>query len=214
MSAANLKKPPGSGSTGRMSPSTNPSSPGAPTRSSARASTPSTGVTRSNSVRTSVNGTPISARAAVKKPTVVAGAKAVKDEEARTSASALIEDLKARLQKAEETSEEYRKQVEVLQLRLDDALKEQGKLEERLHEEEERIEGLDNEKRESVRQRQDLERIYEAERAAVIKDKEASQAREEELQEIIQRLKDCLTERDTLRPGLGEDGRVSRTRKC
>ena len=45
-------------------------------------------------------------------------------------------------------------------------LKEQGKLEERLHEEEERIEGLENDKRESIRQRRELEAIYEAERAA------------------------------------------------
>lgn len=98
----------------------------------------------------------------------------------------------------------------MLQSRLDDALKEQGKLEERLHEEEERIEGLENEKRESIRQKRELETIYEAERAAVIKDKEATHSREEELQAIIQRLKESLAQKES-RPGVGDDGRLSRT---
>jgi len=114
------------------------------------------------------------------------------------------------LQRTEEASSEYEKQIQMLQSRLDDAVKEQGKLEERLHEEEERVEGLENDKRESIRQKRELEAIYEAERAAVIKDKDATHAREEELQHIIQRLKDSLAQKES-RPGLGDDGRLSRT---
>jgi non-homologous end joining protein Ku len=53
-----------------------------------------------------------------------------------------------------------------------------------------------------------LETIYEAERAATMKEREATQAREEELQSIIQRLKESLSQRE--RPG-NEDGRLSRT---
>lgn len=98
----------------------------------------------------------------------------------------------------------------MLQSRLNDALKEQGRLEERLHEEEERVEGLENDKRESLRQKRELEAIYEAERAAVIKDKDATHAREEELQAIIQRLKESLAQKES-RPGMADDGRLSRT---
>ena len=126
--------------------------------------------------------------------------------------SALVDDLKERLQQAEQASEDYKKQVEVLQSRLDEAIQEQGKLEDKLHEEEERVEGLENEKRETVRQKREIETIYEAERAAAMKEREATQAREEELQSIIQRLKDSLSQKEN-RPG-GEEGRNSRSGKA
>jgi hypothetical protein len=124
----------------------------------------------------------------------------------------LIEELKMRLQKTEEASEQYHRQIQTLQSRLDDSLIEQGKLEERLHEEEERVEGLENEKRESISQKRELERIYEAERAQMMKDKEDTRMREEEMQAVIQRLKESLTQRES-RPGLSDDGRLSRTCK-
>lgn len=163
------------------------------------------------------NGAPISARAAVKKPagsSNLGTATSADDEDARIESSALIQELKERLEKVEQSSEEYRKNAEVLQSRLDDALKEQGKLEDKLHEEEERIEGLENDKKEALRQRRELEGIYEADRVASMKEKESTQAREEELQGIIQRLKESLSQRQS-RPlsmvGGSEDGRLSRT---
>ncbi|KAF2102231.1 hypothetical protein NA57DRAFT_20669, partial [Rhizodiscina lignyota] len=218
-----LKKPPPSGATpsGRT-PSANPTSnPGAsparsPSRTSTSASTPANGVARSRSVR-GANGSPVSARAAVKRPAAPSGLSssstpsldAAEEEDARIENAALVDDLKERLQKAEQVSEEFQRQVEVLQSKLDDAIKDQGKLEDRMHEEEERVEMLENEKRESQRQRNELERIFEAERVSVMKDKEDSQAREEELHEVIQRLKENLAQRDN-RPGTDEDGRLAR----
>jgi septal ring factor EnvC (AmiA/AmiB activator) len=121
----------------------------------------------------------------------------------------LIGDLKEQLQQAEHASEEYKKQIEVLQSRLDDAVQEQGKLEDKLHEEEERVEGLENDKREGIRQRRELESIYEAERAAAMKEREATQAREEEFQSILQRMRDSLSQKVS-RPG-PDEGRISRT---
>jgi len=134
------------------------------------------------------------------------------EEDARTESAANMETLKERLLRAEEASEGYRKQLEVMQSRVDDALKEQGTLEERLHEEEERMEGVENDKQEAVRQQRELERIYEAERAASMKEKEDMQTREEELLAIIQRLKDSLSRKDH-RPGTDEEGRLARNRK-
>ena len=131
------------------------------------------------------------------------------EEDARIENASLVGDLKERLQKTEAASEEFQKQIQVLRTRLDDALKEQGKLEDRIHEDEERVEMLENEKRESQRQRNELERIFEAERVTVMKDKEESQTREEELHDVIQRLKDNLAQRET-RSGLDEDGRLPR----
>lgn len=195
-----------------------------PTRTPARASTPtsttpSNGATAKNRTpRSGAPGTPLSARGAVKRPGATSNLSSsslqddAADDDARAETAALIQELKDRLQKAEAASEEFQKQAEVLQLRLDDAVQEQGKLEERLHEEEERVEGLENEKKETVRQRRELESIYEAERAASMKEKEEASSREEEMQEIIQRLKDGLSQRD-LKPTSEEEGRMSRTRK-
>lgn len=217
MSSSNSGKPATTGTSGRSSPLKGSASPGSAQRTKATG-TPSAanGVTRSGSVRTSTNGTPISARASVRKPATSStinttrSAKDAAEDDARAQANNLIEELKAQLQKTEEASEQYHRQIQTLQSRLDDALIEQSKLEERLHEEEERVEGLENEKRESINQKRELERIYEAERAQMMKDREETHTREEEMQAVIQRLKDSLSQRES-RSGLSDDGRLSRT---
>ncbi|KAH7118994.1 hypothetical protein B0J11DRAFT_560679 [Dendryphion nanum] len=220
MSSTTARKP-ATGTPTRDSTTKPSSSPGAASRTPARASTPTAngtnGVQRRQSVRSSVNGTPVSARAAVRKP----GAPSTlgmnssqaddNDDDAREEAAAYLQDLKERLQKAETDAEERQKQVDVLNSRLDEALKEQAKLEERAHEEEEKVEGLDNEKRELIRQQRELEGIYEAERAQAMKEKEETQAREDELQETIQRLKETMAMKNGPQPSSdGEDGHLSR----
>jgi hypothetical protein len=132
------------------------------------------------------------------------------DDEARDEAAALLQDYKDRLEKAEHDAEDRQKQIEVLNARLDDALKEQSKLEERAHEEEERVEMLENEKRELTRQHRELQGIYEAERAQTMKEKEAAQQREEEMQETIQRLKETMAMKN-MQSSDGEEGQLSRT---
>lgn len=107
---------------------------------------------------------------------------------------AMLDDLKDRLAKAEMSSEEYRKQAEVLQARFDDVNKEHVKYEEKCHELEEQSEALQNEKREATRKIREMEAIYEAERSAMVKEKEEHANREEELQMVIARLKDSLNQ--------------------
>ncbi|KAL7623466.1 hypothetical protein AAE478_007148 [Parahypoxylon ruwenzoriense] len=170
-----------------------------------RASTPnsSTNGTATNNgtpsrTRSSRAGTPVSARAAAahRATSSLNISSTISNTEARAETVALIEDLKERLQKADATSEQYRKQAEVLQSRLDDALKEQAKLEERVHESEEQIEVLRNEKREAARQMREMEAIYEAERSSMMKEKEEMANREEEMQAVINRLKETLNQRN------------------
>ncbi|KAF2436166.1 hypothetical protein EJ08DRAFT_228917 [Tothia fuscella] len=217
--SANIKKPPAPGASGRASPAPGgPASPGATPRSATTRATPTTpvrnGLARNRSTGTG-NGTPISARAAVKKPTSSGlgnstSAAEAADVDDRIETAALVEELKERLSKTEAASDQFQKQIEILQSRFDDALKEQGKLEDKLHEEEERTEGLENEKRESIRARRDLEAIYETERVAAMKEKEMSSQREEELQTIIHRLKESISQQRESRPGMNEDGKLSR----
>jgi len=208
MSSATAKKPPPPSREGASTPT------GSPSRTPARASTPSGGapstVTRARSVR---SGTPVSARAAAARResplNPASNASSEADEAARAETVALLDDLKDRLAKAESASELYQKQAGVLQSRLDESQQEHAKLEEKVHEIEEHMEGLQNEKREGARQMQQMETIYEAERSAMAKEKDQMATREEEMQAVIQRLKDTLAQR-----AVNGDDEGRPTRQC
>lgn len=221
MSAAAATKPPGTPRR-EANTRTTSSSPAATNRTPARSSTPTangtSGVSRTRSVRGGANGTPVSARAAVKKPAASsnlsnASQPDAADDNAREEQAALLQELKDRLQKAENEAAERQKQVEILNSRLDDALAEQAKLEERAHEEEEKVESLENVKRELTRQHRELEGIYEAERAQVMKEKEETQSREEEMQSTIQRLKETMATKNMPTGEFEEEQHLSRACK-
>ncbi|OAQ82691.1 M protein, serotype 2.1 precursor [Purpureocillium lilacinum] len=201
MSTSVSKKPP-SGGVGRVSTAdSGSSSPGtSPARSAQRSSTP-TAHARTRSVR---GGAPVSARAAVARRDSSALGSAESD--ARAENASAVEDLQQRLEKEEKSSEQYKKQVDVLQSKLDDVVKESARLEEKVHEYEEQLEALRNEKRDATRQIREMENIYEAERSAILKEKEELANREEEMQTVIQRLKDNLAQRNNT----DDDGRPSR----
>ncbi|KAF3058046.1 putative m serotype protein [Daldinia childiae] len=192
-------KKPLSAAQGRSS-STENTPPSRQTRASTPTSSTNGAGTTNSPQRTRSNrgGTPMSARAAATHRTTssLSISSTVGDAEARAETVALIEDLKERLQKADIASEQHKKQAEVLQTRLDDALKEQAKLEEKVHESEEQIEALRNEKREAARQMREMEAIYEAERSSMMKEKEEMANREEEMQAVINRLKETLNQKN------------------
>ncbi|KAJ4267756.1 hypothetical protein NW762_003871 [Fusarium torreyae] len=200
MSAA-TKKPP-AGGVGRVSHTDSSSSPSSsPSRSNSRSSTPTNGHARTRSLRT---GAPVSARAAIARRDTASLTPAEAD--ARAEAAAAVEDLQKRLEKEEKLSLQYKRQVDVLQSKLDESVKESTKLEEKTHEYEEQIETLNNEKREVTRQMREMESIYEAERSSILKEKEEMANREEEMQAMIHRLKDSLAQRNNL----AEESRPSR----
>ncbi|KAH7325913.1 putative M protein, serotype 2.1 precursor [Stachybotrys elegans] len=204
MSSVTAAKKPSTGPVGRVSASDTAASQTASSLSrsgSQRSSTPTTpqGHARTRSLR---NGGPVSARAAVaRRDTGLSNA----ESDARAEAASALEDLQQRLEAEEKLSEQHKKQAEVLQSKLDDAVKESAKLEEKVHEFEEQIETLKNEKREATRQIREMESIYEAERSSILKEKEDMANREEEMQTVIQRLKDNLAQRNT-----DEESRPSR----
>ncbi|PHH62220.1 hypothetical protein CDD81_7347 [Ophiocordyceps australis] len=174
-----------------------------PARTAQRAATPTstTGHARTRSVRG--GGAPVSARAAAsRRDTAMSAA----ESDARAETAAAVEDLQQRLEKEEKASEQYKKQAEVLQSKFDDATKESAKLEEKVHEYEEHMEALRNDKRDATRQVRDMETMHEAERSAMLKEKEELAKREEEMQAVIQRLKDSLAQRNAV----DDDGRPSR----
>lgn len=202
MSAAVTKKPP-AGGVGRVSHDSSASPSSSLSRSNSRSSTPSSGGhARTRSVRT---GTPVSARAAIsRRDTGPSSA----ETDARAEAASVIEDLQKRLETEEKQLQQSKRQADVLRAKLDDAVKESAKLEEKIHEFEEQIEILRNEKREGTRQMREMESIYEAERSSILKEKEEMANREEEMQTVIQRLKDSLAQRNN-----DDENRPSRQRK-
>ncbi len=199
-------KKPSVGTPSGRRPSTDPIS---PSRGPARSPTPSSassttnGVTSTRSVRGRVAVQRSGAGASnLSANSVVSDA----DDDARAETVALLDDLKERLLKAETLSDQFQKQAQVLQSRLDEAIQEQGKLEDKVHESEEKLETLENEKRDALRQKREMESIYEAERSSMTKEREEMANREEEMQTIIQRLKDSLSQR----ANADEENRISR----
>ncbi|PHH75009.1 hypothetical protein CDD80_2704 [Ophiocordyceps camponoti-rufipedis] len=190
MSTVASKRPPGA----TASPG------GSPSRSGPRASTP-TGHARSRPSRSGAGL--VSAR-----PAAPARREAV-ESDARAETALAVEDLQQRLARAETQSEQYMKQTDVLQAKLDDAVQASTRLEDRVHEFEEQIDVLNNEKRDATRKIREMESIYESERSAIHKEKEELANREEEMQAVIQRLKDSLAQRNADDDG----GRLSRQRE-
>ena len=124
---------------------------------------------------------------------------------------ARMEELQEQLRQAEENSADVQKQASVLQAKLDEALKEQGIMEETVHEHIERINDLENEKKQSDKARRDMEQIYESERAAFTKEREETQTKEEEMQAAMQRMKESLEQRE-MRTNLDDGGKPNVSR--
>lgn len=135
---------------------------------------------------------PLSARS-------VAKPRAASNDETELENTAILEDLRSRLAKSETAAEtaaqEYAKQLKALQQRLEEANAEYVRIEEQMHVKDESIEQLELQVKDLIRSKRDQENIYEAERIAAQQEKEELLDREEELNTIVQRLKDTLSQR-------------------
>ena len=118
------------------------------------------------------------------------------DDEARAEHNALMEQLRDRVQKAETASEEYQRQLNLLQARLEESQQEQGQLEDRVHQSNSTIEVLERDCAAAVRQRREVEDLFETERNAILQDKAEGQSRVEELLGVNRRLKESLSQRE------------------
>jgi hypothetical protein len=132
------------------------------------------------------------------------------EEAARAEHNSLMEELRSRVQKAETASEEYQRQLNLLQARLDESQHEHGQLEDRLHQSNGRIEELESDQAQAKRQKRDMEDLWETERTAIMQDSAELEAREEGLVAANQRLKETLAQRE-MRNSLDGDKALSRT---
>lgn len=134
------------------------------------------------------------------------------EDDARAQNNALMEELRTRVEKAEEASEEYQRQLSLLETKFDESMREHGKLEERLHESGTKIDDLEDERMMSIRQKRETERLFESERAAMLQDKAEQRTREDEQRNVIQRLKESLAQREL--KAKPEDPSLSLSRSC
>ena len=123
------------------------------------------------------------------------------DDDARAERISLMDELRSRVHKAETASEEYQRQLNLLQARLDESQQEQGKLEEQLHQSNLNIEELEGDRALSARQRREMQELYETERTSMLKDRAEQKTKEDELLSANQRLKENLAQRETRNNG-------------
>ena len=212
MSSARKPVPPDSLTPGRRPPAsanntTAPKPPSKPTTPPVPSETvQANGLARTPSFRK--ENLPLSARAAAARragsrmSTGFASMPALSDgdaeeEDARAGNAQFVAELKVHLQRAELASEQYQKQLEVLQLRLDEALADQTRLEEHNHQQDTAIQVLQANAADFARQRREMEQFHEAEKALLLKERERQAANEGELQSVIRRLNETIRQRDT-----------------
>ena len=131
------------------------------------------------------------------------------EDDARAEHAQLVAELKEQLQRAEFASEQYQKQLEVLQLRLDEVLKDQTRLEEQGHQRDAEIQILQANAKDFARQRKEMEQFHEAEKTLILKERDQQARKEEELQVVIRRLNDTIRQRDIRYQDASPSGRNS-----
>jgi predicted nucleic acid-binding Zn-ribbon protein len=114
------------------------------------------------------------------------------DEDEKATNAQLLADLEQRLQRSEQASEQYRKQLEVMQSRLDEATNEQTASEEKEFAQRTELDKLRAELREAARQNREIETSYESEKRMLLQDRDNQVTKEHELQATVARLNESL----------------------
>ena len=131
------------------------------------------------------------------------------DDNTRAENAQLVAELKEQLQKAELASDQYQKQLEVLQMRLDEVFADQSRLEEQSHQREMEIQALQANAKDLARQKREMEQFHEAEKDLILKERGQQASKEKEMQSVIRRLNETIRQRDTRSHTASSSGRNS-----
>jgi chromosome segregation ATPase len=129
------------------------------------------------------------------------------DEDERNANAQLMTDLKEQVQRAEQASEQYRKQLELMQQRLDETTNEQTAAEERDFQRQTELDKLRAEIKELARQRRELTMTHDSEKRMLLQDRERSSAKEAQLQATISRLNETLRNKGIERSNASRAGK-------
>ena len=132
------------------------------------------------------------------------------EDDARAEHISMMDELRSRVQKAETASEEYQRQLNFLQARLNESQQEHSQLEDRLHQNNMRVEELESDSAQFARQKREMQDLHDTERTSLLKDVAEQRKREEELISVNQRLKESLSQREARNSG--EDSKLGSPR--
>lgn len=114
------------------------------------------------------------------------------DDDAKAANAQLIADLKEQVERAEQASEHYRRQLDAMQKRLDEVANETIAAEERELQFRTQVDKLQAELRDNVRQTRELEISHGSDKKSLLDDRAKRSQKETELQAVISRLTENL----------------------
>lgn len=129
------------------------------------------------------------------------------DDDSRAEHAQLVDDLKLQVQKAEIASEHYQKELEILQMRLNEVVIERNNLENQISEKDGEVEAVHAEFKDVMRRNKELEQAHYAEKAMLFKEQERQLHKEQELNGVIQRLNETIRQKE-VRAQVDGDGAV------
>lgn len=162
----------------------------------------------------------MSARGAVRKPAVRGNSglgghtKSIDssyDDDSRAEHGQLVEDLRQQVQKAEVASEQYQKEVEILQMRLNEAVGERNSLEDAISQKDAEAEAVHAETKDIMRQKKEMEQAHQSEKAMMLKERDDRLNEEQALQAVIHRLSETTRQREMRAHVEGDRPAVSRS---
>ena len=130
------------------------------------------------------------------------------DDDSRAEQAQFIEDLKQQVQRAELASEQYQKELDILQMRLSEVVGERNDLEDQISQRTNDAEATQADSLEIMRQKHELQLAHDKEKNKMLEERDDQSKREQELQAIIQRLNETIKHKDIRahvdrdRPGL------------
>jgi chromosome segregation ATPase len=117
------------------------------------------------------------------------------DEDEKIANTQIIAELKESLQRVEQANEQYRKQLDQMKARLDDATNQLTVAEEKEFQSKTEMDRLNAQLKDTARQRRELEMAHESETRLIMQGQQALIARENEMQNTIVRLNTTLREK-------------------
>ena len=133
------------------------------------------------------------------------------NEDDKSANVQIMAGLEAQVQRAEKASEQYRKQLESLQQRLDDATNEQTTAEEREYQRRTELDRLRADIKDGARQRREQEITSESEKRMLLQERERQTTREAELQSVIGRLNETLRNKGIEKTNASRAGEIPST---
>ena len=117
-------------------------------------------------------------------------------DNARAEHASTLDELRDRVRRAEVAAEDYQRQLHIMQEQLKDSTQDYGDLEEQLHESQLKVDNMEVKKLGWMREKNQLEKDFEAERIVFMAGQAEAQKRDEDMREKMKRLRENLARKE------------------